>query len=48
MPDMKAKVLEIKRLYPELHPYTISLKVEVVYGIKIGANRVKQILAEAI
>jgi hypothetical protein len=42
--DIANKVREVARRYPELHPYTISLKMEVLFGIKIGAKRIKQIL----
>jgi len=42
--DIGNKVREVARRYPELHPYTISLKMEVLFGIKIGAKRIKQIL----
>ena len=42
--DIANKVREVARRHPELHPYTISLKMEVLFGIKIGAKRIKQIL----
>jgi hypothetical protein len=42
--DIANKVREIARRYPELHPYTLSLKMEVLYGIKVGSKRIKQIL----
>jgi len=42
--DIANKVREVARRYPELHPYTISLKMEVLFGFKIGAKRIKQIL----
>ena len=41
--DIANKVREVARRYPELHPYTIS-QMEVLFGIKIGAKRIKQIL----
>ena len=42
--DIANKVREVARRYPELHPYTISLKMEVLFGIKVGPKRIKQIL----
>ena len=42
--DIAEKVREVARRYPELHPYTISLKMEVLFGIKVGSKRIKQIL----
>ena len=42
--DIADKVREVARRYPELHPYTISLKMEVFFGIKVGSKRIKQIL----
>ena len=42
--DIANKVREVAQRYPELHPYTISLKMEVLFGIKVGAKRIKQIL----
>jgi hypothetical protein len=42
--DIANKVREVARRYPELHPYTISLKMEVLFGIKVGSKRIKQIL----
>lgn len=42
--EIAEKVREVARRYPELHPYTISLKMEVLFGIKVGSKRIKQIL----
>ena len=42
--DIANKVREVARRYPEFHPYTISLKMEVLFGIKVGPKRIKQIL----
>lgn len=42
--DIADKVREVARRYPEFHPYTISLKMEVLFGIKVGPKRIKQIL----
>jgi hypothetical protein len=42
--DIANKVREVARRYPELHPYTISLKMEVLFGFKVGPKRIKQIL----
>tara|TARA_A100001201_G_scaffold65492_1_gene61543 strand:- start:453 stop:773 length:321 start_codon:yes stop_codon:yes gene_type:complete len=42
--DIANKVRDVARRYPELHAYTISLKMEVLFGIKVGPKRIKQIL----
>ena len=42
--DIANKVREVARRYPEFHPYTISLKMEVLFGFKVGPKRIKQIL----
>ena len=42
--DIANKVREVARRHPEFHPYTLSLKMEVLFGIKVGPKRIKQIL----